>query len=92
LACGANPHAVVNSFILVGDHLIEKNFRFAVDGWLYTCKVVDVPSKRAKGKKQIAVWLTPEEKAVLQQLAKERGISMTEVLKEKIYEHNKKQK
>jgi hypothetical protein len=53
---------------------------------------VGVPSKRAKGKKQIAVWLTPEEKATLQQLAKERGLSMTEVLKEKIYEHNKKQK
>jgi uncharacterized protein (DUF1778 family) len=53
---------------------------------------VDVPSKRAKGKKQIAVWLTPDEKAILQQLAKERGLSMTEVLKEKIYEHNKKQK
>ena len=92
MACGANAYAVVNSFIWVGDHLIEKNFRFAVDGWLYTCKFVDVPSKRAKGKKQIAVWLTPEEKAILQQLAKERGLSMTEVLKEKIYEHNKKQK
>jgi|GEM_PF-2102867 len=79
-------------FFWVGEHLIEFFLRIAVDGWLYTCKVVDVPSKRAKGKKQIAVWLTPEEKAILQQLAKERGLSMTEVLKEKIYEHNKKQK
>jgi hypothetical protein len=92
LACGVNAHAGVKCFFAVGDHPIEIFLRFAVDGWLYACKVVDVPSKRAKGKKQIAVWLTPEEKAILQQLAKERGISMTEVLKEKIYEHNKKQK
>lgn len=51
-----------------------------------------MPSKRAKGKKQIAVWLTPEEKNVLKKLAEDRGLSMTDVLKEKIYEHNKKQK
>lgn len=77
---------------MVGKHPIENFLRNAVDGWLYTCNGVLMPSKRAKGKKQIAVWLTPEEKAILQKLAEERGISMTDVLKEKIYEHNKKQK
>lgn len=49
-----------------------------------------MPSKRAKNKKQIAVWLTPEEKALLQALAKSRGLSMSDLLKEKIYEHDSK--
>jgi uncharacterized protein (DUF1778 family) len=51
-----------------------------------------MPSKRAKDKKQIAVWLTAEEKALLIKLAKARGMSMSDLLKEKIYEHNKNQK
>ena len=51
-----------------------------------------MPSKRAKNKKQIAVWLTPEEKAILLKLAKAQGVSMSDLLKEKIYEHNKKEK
>ena len=53
---------------------------------------VVMPSKRAKNKKQIAVWLTPEEKAILLKLAKAQGVSMSDLLKEKIYEHNKKEK
>jgi hypothetical protein len=51
-----------------------------------------MPSKRAKNKKQIAVWLTPEEKAILKALADARGMSMSDLLKEKIYEHDKTKK
>jgi uncharacterized protein (DUF1778 family) len=51
-----------------------------------------MPSKRAKNKKQIAVWLTPEEKAILKALAEARGMSMSDLLKEKIYEHDKNKK
>lgn len=51
-----------------------------------------MPSKRAKNKKQIAVWLTPEEKVILQKMAKARGLTMSDLLKEKIYEHDKNKK
>lgn len=54
--------------------------------------IVAMPSKRAKNKKQIAVWLTPEEKAILKTLADARGMSMSDLLKEKIYEHDKNKK
>ena len=54
--------------------------------------IVVMPSKRAKNKKQIAVWLTPEEKALLKALAEARGMSMSDLLKEKIYEHDKNKK
>lgn len=51
-----------------------------------------MPSKRAKNKKQIAVWLSPEEKRILKAIADTKGVSMSDVLKEKIYEQHDKNK
>lgn len=51
-----------------------------------------MPDKRKAGKKQVAVWLTPSEKAVLKELARLSSKSMSEVLKERINEHINKNK
>jgi len=51
-----------------------------------------MPSKRKAGKKQVAVWLTSEEKAVLKELARLSGKTMSEVLKERIHERIYKDK
>ena len=49
-----------------------------------------MPDKRKKGKKQVAVWLTPEEKAILVELSRITGKTMSDILKERINEQNKK--
>jgi predicted DNA-binding protein len=41
-----------------------------------------MPDKRKRGKKQVAVWLTPQEKEALARLAKRRGMTMSDILKE----------
>jgi len=51
-----------------------------------------MPSKRKAGKKQVAVWLTPDEKAVLKELSRLSGKTMSEVLKERINERINKNK
>jgi len=45
-----------------------------------------VPDQRKKGKKQVSVWLTEEERDALRLLAEVAGTTMGEILKEKIHE------
>gem|GEM_PF-3669960 len=51
-----------------------------------------MPGQRKQGKKQVAVWLTMEEKVVLHELAQASGKTMSEILKERLNEHIQKRK
>ena len=43
-----------------------------------------MPGKRESSKKQVAFWFTPQERAMLEKVARMRGLNMTEVVKQAI--------
>jgi uncharacterized protein (DUF1778 family) len=48
-----------------------------------------MPNQRKKGKKLVAVWLTPDERKALKAIAESKGIDVTTLIKQIAVEHAK---
>jgi hypothetical protein len=51
-----------------------------------------MPNQRDPKKTRIAIWLTPEERRMLADLAKKQGTNMTEIIRQKLSEHRESKK
>ena len=54
--------------------------------------LIDMANQRDPRKRRVTIWLLPEERRMLQRLARETGGNMTEVIKNRIAAYARKKK
>ena len=54
--------------------------KISIDGCVHTCYIKRMPDQRARDKRKLSLWVTREDYAKLQTLAKQENTSMSEII------------